>query len=89
MTSIKHRLLGLAFLGIHEAGPGLLIPRCRSIHTFGMRFDLWVIWVDDHLRPCRTPELVKPRSVRCCSAAWGVIEIPCGQLGEQGERVPD
>ena len=32
------RLLGLALLDRHRAPEGLLIPRCRSVHTFGMRF---------------------------------------------------
>ncbi|HSI79654.1 MAG TPA: hypothetical protein VK919_03280 [Solirubrobacterales bacterium] len=33
------RLLGLAWLPAGTA-PALLIPRCRSVHTFGMRFEL-------------------------------------------------
>src|SRR5262245_52399763 len=37
-TSRRSRLLGLALLRRERAGPGLLIPRCRSVHTFGMRF---------------------------------------------------
>ena len=40
------RLLGLALLPVGRAGPGLLIPRCRSVHTFGMRFDLDVHFLD-------------------------------------------
>jgi len=34
------RLLGLAFLPAERAPAGLLIPRCRSVHTFGMRFPI-------------------------------------------------
>lgn len=40
------RVLGLALLDREQAGPGLLIPRCRSIHTFGMRFPLDVAFLD-------------------------------------------
>ena len=40
------RLLGLALLDRESAGPGLLIPCCRSVHTFGMRFPLDVIFLD-------------------------------------------
>src|SRR5687767_14242149 len=36
----RARLLGLSLLDREEAGAGLLIPGCRSIHTIGMRFDL-------------------------------------------------
>jgi uncharacterized membrane protein (UPF0127 family) len=51
-VGIVIRLRGLAFLDRSRAGPGLLIPRCRSIHTFGMRFPLTVVFLDregDHL----------------------------------------
>jgi uncharacterized membrane protein (UPF0127 family) len=39
------RLLGLT--GLHDLPPGtgLLIPLCRSVHTFGMRFRLDVLFV--------------------------------------------
>jgi hypothetical protein len=39
------RLLGLAGLPAMPPGAGLLIPRCRSVHTFGMRFALDVLFV--------------------------------------------
>ena len=37
-VTLLSRLLGLALLSPGRAGEGLLIPRCRSVHTFGMRF---------------------------------------------------
>jgi hypothetical protein len=40
------RLLGLALLDRERAGSGLLIPRCRSVHTLGMRFPLDVLFLD-------------------------------------------
>jgi uncharacterized membrane protein (UPF0127 family) len=41
----RARLLGLAWLRELPPGTGLLIPRCRSVHTFGMRFWLDVMFV--------------------------------------------
>src|SRR5829696_8257603 len=43
----RTRLLGLARLDRAEAGAGLLIPRCAAVHTFGMRFELDVVFLDD------------------------------------------
>jgi uncharacterized membrane protein (UPF0127 family) len=43
--SRRSRLLGLALLDRSDAGPGLLIPRCRGVHTFGMRFPLDVYFL--------------------------------------------
>lgn len=40
------RLLGLAWLKRDRAGTGLLIPGCRSVHTFGMRFEIEVVFLD-------------------------------------------
>jgi hypothetical protein len=40
-----HRLVGLAGLGEAPPGAGLLIPGCRSVHTFGMRFPIDVLFV--------------------------------------------
>ena len=31
--------------------PGLLIPRCASVHTFGMRFALDLVFLDARRRP--------------------------------------
>jgi hypothetical protein len=39
------RLLGLAHLDRDRAGPGLLLERCGSIHTFGMRFPIDVFFI--------------------------------------------
>jgi len=39
------RLRGLAALGPTEAVP-LLFPRCRSLHTFWMRTEIDIVWLD-------------------------------------------
>jgi uncharacterized membrane protein (UPF0127 family) len=39
------RLRGLAGLGESHVVP-LLFPRCRSLHTFGMRTPIDVVWID-------------------------------------------
>ena len=39
------RLVGLAGLASIEPGFALLLPECRSVHTFGMRFAIDVVFV--------------------------------------------
>jgi len=46
-TGLWARLLGLSHLDRKKAGPGLLIPRCSSVHTFGMRFPLDLYFLDE------------------------------------------
>ncbi len=45
-VGFRARLLGLAFLSREQAGEGLLIPGCSSVHTFGMRFALGLVFLD-------------------------------------------
>jgi uncharacterized membrane protein (UPF0127 family) len=78
----RSRLLGLAGLDLAEAGPGLLIPRCASVHTFGMRFALDLVFLDgdDCLLSARAR--VPPRRFAWHRGAASVLEIPSAQGGE-------
>jgi uncharacterized membrane protein (UPF0127 family) len=68
------RLLGLALLRDLPAGTALLIPRCRSVHTFGMRFRIDVVFLDAAGRPLREVRGVPPWRVISCSGAAAVLE---------------
>jgi len=57
----RARLLGLAHLDRDRVGPGLLIPRCASVHTFGMRFALDLVFLDGEGRPVSFRRAVPPR----------------------------
>ena len=70
--SFLRRLVGLAG---RRSGHALLIPRCRSVHTFGMRFALDLVWLRDG-RPVRVDLGVKPWRVRSCREADSVLELP-------------
>jgi uncharacterized protein len=75
------RLLGLAGLDRKSAAP-LLIPRCASVHTFGMRFDLDLYWFDERGRAIEVSRSVPPRKLANCRGAAAVLEIPAGEGGE-------
>ena len=70
------RLLGLSHLDREEAGAGLLIPRCSSVHTFGMRFALDLVFLDCDGRPCSVRRQVPPRRLAFDSQASSVLELP-------------
>ena len=75
-TSLPSRLLGLALLSRDRAGAGLLIPRCRSVHTFGLRFRLDVIFLDAEGRVVELRRAVPPGRVIRSSRAMAVLELP-------------
>ena len=70
------RLLGLALLERAEAGEGLLIPRCRGVHTFGMRFALDLVFLDSEGRVVERRRAVPPRRLARNRRAWAVLELP-------------
>jgi uncharacterized protein len=75
-TGLPSRLLGLALLRRKRAGPGLLIPRCRSVHTFGMRFQIDVLFLDEDDRVIELRRAVPPCRVLRCPGAMAVLELP-------------
>ncbi len=60
------------------AGHALHLPRCRSIHTFGMRFALDLVWLDKRGGVVRVDHDVPPARLRCCLRAREVVEIAAG-----------
>jgi uncharacterized protein len=82
-----HRLLGLAGMRALPPRAGLLIPNCRSVHTFGMRFPIDVLFVtiDDrtlHVHDARraVPPCRLVRASRTARARPGIaaLELPPG-----------
>ncbi|HEX6153596.1 MAG TPA: DUF192 domain-containing protein [Solirubrobacterales bacterium] len=78
----RTRLLGLSRRDLADAGPGLLIPRCASVHTFGMRFPLDLFFLDRRGRVISVRRGVPPRRVVWQRGARSVLEIPSSQGGE-------
>ncbi|HEY2335504.1 MAG TPA: DUF192 domain-containing protein [Solirubrobacterales bacterium] len=81
-TGVRARLLGLACLDRDEAGQGLFIPRCSSVHTFGMRFPLDLCFLDEGGAVLVVRRHVVPRRVASCRGAAAVLEISAEQGGE-------
>lgn len=72
----RARLLGLALLRREGAGPGLLIPACRGVHTLGMRFDLDVLFLDVRGRVLDLRRSLPPGRLAHCPGADAVLELP-------------
>ncbi|HET9184613.1 MAG TPA: DUF192 domain-containing protein [Solirubrobacterales bacterium] len=80
----RARLLGLSGLRREDAPDGLLIPRCRSVHTFGMRFALDLVFLDGRGRPLAVRRSVPPRRLAWHRGAAAVLELPAVAGGESG-----
>jgi uncharacterized protein len=75
----RARLLGLALLPYLDPNQALLIPRCRSVHTFGMRFPIDIVLVDRDWRVVKLVRDVGRRRVVSCRQAAAVIEVRAGE----------
>ena len=79
--SPRSRLIGLMALRELDRDHALLLPRCKSVHTFGMRFALDLIWLDAAGRVLRQDTAVGSGRVRGCRGAGAVVEAPAGAGG--------
>ena len=71
----RERLIGLSWSRSPRAA-ALLLPRCRSVHTFGMRFALDLFWLDASGDIVRVDRGVPPWRVVRCRGARAVVEVP-------------
>jgi uncharacterized membrane protein (UPF0127 family) len=72
------RMKGLARLDAMPEPLALHIPRCRSVHTFTMRFPLDLIWLSGDGEPVRVDRAVAPRRLKFCFRARSVVEANAG-----------
>jgi uncharacterized protein len=77
----RRRLLGLAFRRHPPDGWALLFPRCRSVHTFGMRFAIDIVFLDSGGRVVRVASDLPPGRVVLCRRAAAAVEVAAGKGG--------
>jgi hypothetical protein len=77
----RARLLGLALLPGLDPDQALVIQHCTSVHTFGMRFEIDVVFVDRDWLPIYIEYDVEPRRVLRSRFARSVIEVAAGEAG--------
>ncbi len=83
-TSAWERARGL--LGRPAPGPdeGLLLTPCRSVHTFGMRYPIDVVYLDDDWRIARVVPGLAPLRLSACRRAVATLEIAAGRAATIG-----
>lgn len=75
-SSRRRGLLGTDAL---PQGEGLLIVPCRQVHTFGMRYPIDAVFLDDEYRVLRVVRSLRPH--RLGPLVWrarAVLELPAG-----------
>jgi uncharacterized membrane protein (UPF0127 family) len=82
------RLKGLLGSSELPAGTGLWIKPCNSIHTFGMRFPIDALFLDQERRVVGVALALRPnRLSRIHFGARSALELPAGTIAEAGSCV--
>lgn len=87
-TSAKRRkgLLGRDYL---PDGHALWIVPCESIHTFGMKFPIDVIYLDRNHRVSKVRLAMVPWRMSMCLVADSVLELPAGVISKTSTQPGD
>lgn len=80
-TSLRDRMLGLLRRDRISPGHGLLIAPCSSIHTFFMRFEIDVVFLDENKRVLGVRSGIPPwRLAFAPRKTDSVLEVAAGWL---------
>jgi uncharacterized protein len=63
-----------------DAGEGLWIVPCESVHTFFMRFPIDLVYLDRNKRIKKVRSAVGPWRLSACLSAHSVLELPAGTI---------
>ena len=84
------RLRGMLARPAPAAGEGLLLTPCRSVHMYGMRFSLDIVFLDANRAIVAAYRSLPPGArTRWHRNAVHVLELPAGTLEESGTVVGD
>lgn len=81
------RLFGLLVLPPLGEGEGLLIEPCASIHTFGMRYPLDILFLSRSHQVLGWREHLAPWRAAAFRGARSTLELPAGALARMAPQV--
>lgn len=88
--SFCKRAKGLMFRKTWEDFDGLLLSPCGSIHTFGMRMQIDVCFLDREQRVLKAHARLRPwRSAHGGRDSHATLELPAGTLERTGTSAGD
>lgn len=87
---LLERMKGLIGKKGLENGESLWIKPCKSVHTFGMRFPIDVIFLDEEKKVVALKKaILKNRMTPLYFKAVSVLELPAGTIDATDTRIGD
>ena len=87
-TSAKRRT-GLLKHSSLEPGSGLWIAPCESVHSFGMKFAIDLVYLDRNKKVRKVRHAVPPWRLSACLTAHSILELPAGTAEQTGTQRGD
>jgi uncharacterized protein len=82
------RLKGLMFTSELPIGEAVHLQPCQSVHTFFMKYDIDVIYLDKEMKIVEMTHAMKPSKVgSIVKNAYSVIELPAGSISKTDTKV--
>lgn len=84
------RVIGLLGRAGLLRGEGLWIKPCSGVHTFGMRFPIDIVGLNQNLHVVKLAENVRPNKIAAVS--WivrSVLELPAGTIAQTHTQLGD
>jgi len=79
-THFFERMCGLLTKPRLNKNEGLLIAPCSSVHTFGMRYNIDLVFIDKQWNIIKTVNSLKPWRMSASRNADMVLELAAGSL---------
>jgi uncharacterized protein len=72
-----------------NAGEGLWIAPTESVHSFGMKFAIDVLYLSKDRKVVKVKNDMVPSRISLCLKAYSVLELPSGTAAATGTAVGD
>lgn len=72
-----------------EAGTGLWITPCESVHTFFMKFPIDLVYLDKNKKVKKVRDTMVAWRMSACLSAHSIIELPAGVVKKTGTMAGD
>ena len=87
--SSSKRRVGLLKHERLDAGDGLWIVPCESVHTFFMKFPIDLVYLDKQKKVRKVRNAVPAWRLSACLSAHSILELPAGTVERTGTRPGD
>jgi uncharacterized protein len=71
------------------AGQGLWIVPCEAVHSWWMKFDIDLVYLDRKMQVRKIRKAMAPWRISLCLTAQSVLELPAGTITSTGTQKGD